>query len=316
MLSAYTVEGQKLVGLGSVTAAVWIDLFQPSPEDIAAVAAFGVDVPSLNEMEEIEISNRLYREGGTEYLTVFLPGQDEVGEQVMGPVCFVLTDSVLLTIRHHHPRPFETFPERAGKSVAGTGSSARVFLGLVEEVIGRLADHLETAGRGLDEVARQIYQPKEKAVPASYFKALVKLGSEGERISRVRLALLTLGRALTYVEGSLAQRVGSEGLQPIIKGQSHDVAAMEVHADFLSSRLGLASDATLGMINLEQNITVRIVSVVAALFLPPTLIASIYGMNFQAMPELTQAYGYPLALVAMLGSAVLTWAYFKWRGWL
>jgi magnesium transporter len=89
-----------------------------------------------------------------------------------------------------------------------------------------------------------------------------------------------------------------------------------VHADFLSGRVGLATDTTLGMVNLSQNQTVRIVSVVAVLFLPPTLIGTIYGMNFDHMPELGWVFGYPAAVVAMVASAVLSWAYFKWRGWL
>ena len=95
-----------------------------------------------------------------------------------------------------------------------------------------------------------------------------------------------------------------------------DLQALEVHADFLGQRVALATDATLGMINLAQNVTVRIVSVVAALFLPPTLIASVYGMNFAYMPELAQPWGYPAALALMLASAVGTWAFFKWKRWL
>jgi magnesium transporter len=130
------------------------------------------------------------------------------------------------------------------------------------------------------------------------------------------LALLTLGRALNYVDQLLGHRLNSEGLGLVLKGQLRDIEALEVHADFLSSRLGLMSDATMGTINLAQNTTVRIVSVVAVLFSPPTLIASIYGMNFVHMPELPQVWGYPMALGVMVASALITWAFFRWRGWL
>lgn len=320
MLMAYSYANGRLQVVPSgdeLANASWIDLFQPMPEEVALVRKLGVDVPSLAEMEEIEISNRLYHEGDIDYLTVVLPGQDANREQVMNPVCFAVRQAQLVTIRHHTPRPFETYPARADKSSLGCATPDRIFLGLMEEVVGRLADLLETAGRGLDDVARSIYQPGPRGHrPDALQSALSMLGSEGERLSRVRLALLTLGRALNYVDQLLGHRLTAEGLGLVLKGQVRDIEALEVHVDFLSSRLALTSDATLGTINLSQNATVRIVSVVAVLFLPPTLIASIYGMNFVHMPELAQGWGYPMALGMMLGSTVVTYAFFRWRGWL
>jgi len=320
MLTAYHYADKRLEVLpdaAPLTDAEWIDLHDGTEDEVARVRALGVDVPTLAEMEEIEISNRLYHEDDTDYLTVVLPGVDATGLQVMSPVCFALTQDRLVTIRHHTPRPFETYPPRAGKSSLGCSTPDRVFLGLIEEVIGRLADHLETGGRGLDAVSRAIYQPGPKGHrPEDLQLALSSLGAEGERLGRVRLALLTLGRALNYVDQLLGHRLSSEGLGLVLKGQLRDIEALEVHADFLSSRLGLMSDATMGTINLAQNSTVRIVSVVAVLFSPPTLIASVYGMNFVHMPELPLTLGYPLALGMMVGSAVLTWAVFRWKGWL
>jgi magnesium transporter len=146
--------------------------------------------------------------------------------------------------------------------------------------------------------------------------ALEEIGRQGELLGRVRLSLLTLERALSFFGQTLAGRPESEELKELLKGEMRDIQALSVHGDFLSSRVSLAVDATMGMINLAQNATVRILSVVAALFLPPTLIASIYGMNFRVMPELDWSWGYPGALVLMVASAVATWAFFKWRGWL
>ncbi len=320
MLTAYHYSGKGLQVLpreASLRDAEWIDLFAATPAEEAAVRALGIDVPTLADMEEIEISNRLYREEDIDYLTVVLPGTDAQGEQVMGPVCFVVALGLLVTVRHHAPRPFETYPPRAGKSSLGCATPDRVFLGLIEEVIGRVADHLEGAGLGLDEVARKIYRPGPKGHQQKDLEdALANLGSQGERVSRARLALLTLGRALNYVDQMLGHRLNSEGLGLVLKGQLRDIDALEVHSDFLSSRLGLISDATMGTINLAQNTTVRIVSVVAVLFSPPTLIASIYGMNFVHMPELPLVIGYPLALMMMVGSALATYAFFRWKGWL
>ncbi|OYU38799.1 MAG: magnesium transporter [Pseudorhodobacter sp. PARRP1] len=320
MLTAYHFANKRLEILpegAPLDHAEWIDLLRATPEEEAAVRALGVDVPTLADMEEIEISNRLYHEEDMDYLTVVLPGQDAAGEQVMSPVCFAVAQARLVTVRHHSPRPFETYPSRAGKSSLGCSTPDRIFLGLIEEVIGRLADHLEIAGVGLDKVSRQTYHPGPKGYKQGDLEnALSNLGAEGERLGRVRLSLLTLGRALNYVDQLLGHRLSSEGLGLVLKGELRDIEALEVHADFLSSRLGLMSDATMGRINLAQNTTVRIVSVVAVLFSPPTLIASIYGMNFVHMPELPLVLGYPLALLGMVGSAVLTYAVFRWKGWL
>lgn len=319
MLFAYRLENgglRRLPADTDLTEAGWIDLYRPQPEQIEMVRAMGVDVPTLAEMEEIEISNRLYREGPVDYMTVVLPGQTPEAGQMSGPVTFILSPRRLITVRHHDPRPFRTFPERAERSSAGCGSEVRVFLGLVEEIIARLADLLESSGKMLDATAKRVYDKEGAGDPDMLQEALEALGTEGEAQARVRLGLLTIERMLSMFGVWSDKSKDSNALKPLIKGMMRDIQSLEVHADFLSNRVSLISDTTLGMINLAQNDTVRIVSVVAALFLPPTLIASVYGMNFDAMPELHTRFGYPLALGAMVGSALFTYLYFKWKHWL
>ncbi len=319
MLYAYRVAGQRLEPLPEgvpLAEAGWIDLLRPDPNEEAAVRALGVDVPTLEDMEEIEISNRLYREDRTDYITVVIPGHSPAGEQITSPVVFVLTPTQLVTVRHHAPRPFETYPARADKVGPGCGDPDRLFLSLIEEIIGRLADHLEGCGRMLDGVAHEVYTETEAMPPEALRDALQKVGREGEQISRVRLGLLTLERALSYFNQTLHEAHRGALLAPLVKGLTRDIQALEVHADFLSNRVALATDATLGMINLSQNQTIRIVSVVAALFLPPTLIASIYGMNFKHMPELEFVAGYPVSLGLMLAAALGTYVFFRWKKWL
>ena len=319
MMFAYRPRAGRLFPLDSgqpLAEAIWIDLYRPMPTQATAVADLGVQVPTLADMEEIEISNRLYRENGLEVMTVVLPGLSESRSPTSGPVTFILAPERLVTVRHHAPRPFETYPERADKSGPGCDRPERVFLGLIEDIIGRLADLLEGVGRSLDGVAGSVYRPVPGKDRAQVLQAaLEQAGQEGELLSRLRLALLTLERAVSFFGQGLAER-GDAALRPLVKGLMRDLQALEVHADFLGQRVALATDATLGMINLAQNVTVRIVSVVAALFLPPTLIASVYGMNFAHMPELAQPWGYPAALMLMLASAVGTWAFFKWKRWL
>jgi magnesium transporter len=318
MLFAYVPgpRGLKLLPPGAdISTARWVDLYRPLDAQVAAVTELGIEVPSLADMEEIEISNRLYREEKADYMTVVLPGLSMTKTAMSGPVTFILTPERLVTVRHHAPRPFETFPERCERSAAGVASAERLFLGLIEEIVSRMADLLEGAGRALDGVSGAVLSgagQKSEQLQA----ALEEIGRQGELLGRVRLSLLTLERALSFFGQTLAGRPESEELKELLKGEMRDIQALSVHGDFLSSRVGLAVDATMGMINLAQNATVRILSVVAALFLPPTLIASIYGMNFRVMPELDWSWGYPGALVLMVASAVATWAFFKWRGWL
>jgi magnesium transporter len=320
MMFSYRSEAGHLTRLGNspdeLSQAIWIDLYRPLPGQMDTVAALGLPLPTLADMEEIEISNRLYREGGADYMTVVLPGLSETKAPTSGPVCFVLSADRLVTVRHHAPRPFETYPERADKVGPGCDTPEKLFLGLIEEIIGRMADILENVGRGLDEVTTGIYSGGTNGIRATALQsALEKVGREGDLLGRVRLGLLTVERAVSFFGQTLADRADAN-LRPLVKGLMRDLQALEVHADFLGSRLALTSDATLGMINLSQNATVRILSVVAALFLPPTLIASVYGMNFVQMPELAQPWGYPLSLVLMLASALGTYLFFKWKRWL
>ena len=316
MLNAYIHTGNRLAPLPAGTPldrAVWIDLYQPAPDESAAVAALGLDVPTLADMEEIEISNRLYREGALDYITVVLTGHSQTNTPVSGPVSFILGPDRLVTVRHHASRPFETYPTRADKFALGCTRSHAVFLSLIEEITGRIADLLESAGRSLDSLGLAIHEsPRRRSAQDRLEVALRHLGREGHLIGILRLSLLTLDRAL----GFYAQTDRDPAFDSAVKALRRDVNALEVHTDFLSSRVAQATDLTLGMINLAQNSTVRILSVVAVLFSPPMLIASIYGMNFAHMPELGHPWAYPAALGAMVASSILAWVVFRWKNWL
>ncbi len=315
MLFAHAPLGAALTRLphtDPLERALWVDLYKPMPEQLARANALGVEVPTLADMEEIELSNRLYRENGVDYLTVVLPGQTETEERVSAPVCFILTPSHLITVRHHRPRPFETYPTRADKVGPGCGDPKRLFLSLVEEIIGRLADLLEASGRQLDRIGARVFDLA--GADRDLAQALRDVSHEADQVAKVRLSLLTLERAVSYFAQALPD--GSEALRGMVKGLMRDIQALEVHGDFLTNRIAMTSDLALGMISVEQNTATKILSVVAVIFLPPTLIASIYGMNFAMMPELALSWGYPLALGLMLASAIGTIVFFRWRRWL
>jgi magnesium transporter len=320
MLFVYRSELGKLVPAPAdmpLDQGLWLDLCKADATEDARVAPLVPEIPSLADMEEIEISARLYHEGEFDYLTVMVPGLGDSNTPFSGPVTFILGKTRLVTVRHHTPRPFETYAPRADKVGLGCDRPERVFLGLAEEIIGRLADLMEGAGRELDGVTKSVFKPAPMGHAAAFLQAsLETAGRQGDLVSHCRVSLLTLERALGFFLLTMEERGLADPVRASVRGLLRDIQALEVHGDYLSNRVAQATDATLGMINLAQNTTVRIVSVVAVLFLPPTLIASIYGMNFHVMPELAWVAGYPMALGLMVASAFVTFAFFKWKNWL
>lgn len=301
---------------GDLAQAVWIDLLQPSQAEIDAVGKLGVDVPSLEDMEEIEISNRLYVQGDVAYMTGVFPGGNAEGNPVVMPVSFILTQQHLVTVRHHSPRPFDTYPARADKGNAGCSASENIFLGLAEEMVARLADLSEGVGHVIDQTTLNIFADSADSRGAFFQTTLRTIGRQSESMSRVRLGLLSMDRILSFHASLIDARPNSKKLQVVTRSIQRDVQALEVNVDFLSARINMALDATLGMVSMQQNNTVRILSVVAALFLPPMLIASIYGMNFEGMPELKWRYGYAYGLGMMVLSVVAAWLFLRWKKWL
>jgi magnesium transporter len=316
MLTAYKSEAGKITANAELSSALWIDMIAPDAEESAMVRAFGVDVPSLDDMEEIEVSSRLYREAGLDYMTVVVPSLGE-GTPTTGPVSFILGPQRLVTVRYHRPKPFTTYPHRADKTGPGCTAPDLIFLGLIEEITGRIADILEGVGKALDTLIQGVFSPGTGVdAPKVLAANLGKTGLQSEIVAKVQLSLLTLERALAFFQITVADRPASDLQHASMAGLLNDMRALSVHGEYLSNRVSQVTDTTLGMINLAQNAAVRSLSVVAVLFLPPTLIASIYGMNFAEMPELSQTWGYPMAIGLMIGSAALAWAVSKWKGWL
>ncbi len=319
MLTAYHAVEDRLVPLPAgapLAEAVWIDLETPSPAEIDAVAALGLRVPTLEEMEEIEISNRLHHDGALASMTAVLPGPAPAHRMAVMPVTFLLGPERLVTVRHHAPRPFETYPRRAGSGTSGLASPDQVFLGLIEEIIARLADLLEEVGRRLDAIIVPVLETGRHRDGAFLREALRRTAIQSEIMASIRLGLLGVGRILTFYSTTPDGQQRPRALRMIVDVLERDVQALEVHADFLGNRANLTLDATMGMINVRQNDTVRMLSVVAAMFVPPTLIASIYGMNFTAMPGLQAPWAWVLAMLAMAGSSLGTYLLLRWKGWM
>lgn len=326
MLTTYTVENGHLVLRDNVRApeamrrAGWIDLLQPTREEEHAVQdALGIEIPTREEMQEIESSSRLYREDDTLFLTAnFLYGADS-GEFSSTPISFVLTGTSLITVRYATPKAFPVFAARCQKSPALLNSPDAVMLHLFEQIVDRLADILERIGADMDRASHGAFRrnkPGAVTIRESDLKeALLTLGQVGEVTTRASETLLGLNRILTFVGAEKATAVRKEN-QGTIKTLVRDVRSLVEHANFLNNKATFLLDAVLGIINVEQTNIIKTFTVVSVALMPPTLIASIYGMNFQHMPELEWSVGYPLALLLMVATAVLPIWYFKRKGWL
>ncbi|WP_199257921.1 magnesium/cobalt transporter CorA [Paracoccus binzhouensis] len=323
MIRGFLNEGGRLRAVEGTSelpeSMVWIDLVNPSDaEEDDLEKRLGIDIPTREEMEEIEISSRLYNEDGASFMTATLPAQADGDDPQMQAVTFVLTGNRLVTIRYHEPRAFKTFPMRAEKVPMGCETGEGVLIALLEAIVDRLADILERAGRDIDGISRDVFQHKGAKPTKSqdFQKVLETIGRKGDLTSNIRDSLVTLERLVGFLGQGAMQRKSGKDVRERIKTLARDVRSLADHASFLSQKITFLLDATLGMINIEQNAIIKIFSVAAVVFLPPTLIASIYGMNFQFMPELDEVYGYPMALGLMVLSAILPYVYFKRRGWL
>jgi magnesium transporter len=295
---------------------IWADLVRPTPEDLDRMSALlGVPLPTREDQEEIEQSSRLYFEGGVPVMTVLLPAQADAGNMTVGPVSFLLLEDRLVTVRHHDPRPFSTFPGKAGQAPQGCGSAGAVLFGLLEEIIDRLADITEQTGRDIDAVSGRIFST-EPLQTEDYRAALRDIGKGERKIMHLRESLTTMERMLGFLVPVIDTRKNDKGLKPQLKTQSRDIRTIAEQAGYLQQKTAFLLDAALGLISIEQNAIIKIFSVAAVAFLPPTLVASIYGMNFAHMPELAWPFGYPVALGLMLASAGLPLLYFRRRGWL
>ena len=289
----------------------------PTPEEEAKVErVLGIDVPTREEMAEIEISSRLYKEGDGLYMTASLIVGGDTPDPQTCPVTFIIAAGRLVTVRYADPGVFRQVTRQAEKSDFNLKDADGVFIMLLEAIVDRTADVLEKVGAETDAISRIVFKPgTSKDSAARNYKAdLHRLGRNGDLNSKVRESLVSLGRLVNFLSAECGEL--HPGLRERTDTIAADIRSLSDHVSYIAGTTTFLLDAMLGLINIEQNAIIKIVSVVAVLIMPPTLVASIYGMNFTFMPELDWRFGYPLALAAMIAAATLPYLYFKRRGWL
>ena len=285
----------------------------------AASQLIGVNVPTRDDMQEIEMSSRTYDEAGVLFLTAPVLATSRSEKTVSGPISFVLAGNRLVTVRYHEPHSFVRFAETAARQVPGCSTGQAVLIGLLETIVDRLADILEGQGRVQADISKEIFVRNRSSKGGSKLSnVLLKIGAAEDLNGIAGESLVAIQRLSGFLSARTASKT-TKGLaqdRARLKTLLRDTASLQDYAGTQKQKVVFLLDATLGMINIQQSDIIKVFSVVAFVFLPPTLIASIYGMNFKFMPELDWHWGYPAALGAMVLSAILPYLYFKSKGWM
>jgi magnesium transporter len=234
-------------------------------------------------------------------------------------VTFILSGHRLVTVRYDMPKPFTLVENKLARSATPGINGEIVLMELLDAVIDRCADILERAGADVDSVSHAIFEPEGAARTGHakrYSDILIAIGRKGDLTSKVRESLVSIGRLVTFITAEADNVKWSKEMRAQLKTMQRDVASLTDHASYLSNKITFVLDAMLGVVNLEQNNIIKLFSVMAVVLMPPTLIASIYGMNFKVMPELEWVHGYPMALIMMVLAGVGPYLFFVWKKWL
>jgi len=309
MLTAHAANGK----------AFWVDLLNPTSDEIARVAAeHGIEVPSRGSLEEIEASSRLRSDGPVLYASMPLAIQDQTVGFAPVPLGFVLSPQLLVTIRFSEVHAFALAEERIKKDPHG--GSAAAFCALIEGMVDAAADRLEQLSGGLAAISARAFgqgvpsQQGDKRISRGLGECLSQIGVAGDHLSRIRESLLGLQRIIGFTLKMTADWLLPDEKTRLNTAQQDIVSLVDFEAH-LSAKTQFLFDAILGFINTEQNEIFRVLTIVSVVGIPPTLIASMYGMNFHDMPELGWRWGYPYGLALIALSTLVPILWFKRRGW-
>ncbi|ODC04010.1 magnesium and cobalt transport protein CorA [Terasakiispira papahanaumokuakeensis] len=287
----------------------WIDATEPDDDErLQLQAILSTDLPESDDVEEIEASARCFvDQAGIHVHSLFL-NQTE-GRHKTSTVACILQQDRLITIRESELADFRLLRMRARRGQIAVDSPAQLLVTLFENKVENHADTLEDLHRQLEDVSHLVLEENESELD-SIIEKLAKLEDSN---GKIRLCLMDTQRDISFLLRHMRNHHEySETLREIMR----DVETLMSHSTFLFDKINFLMNSTQGFINIEQNKIIKIFSIASVVFLPPTLIASIYGMNFHMMPELNLTYGYPIALGLMVCSGFAPYWYFKHRGWL
>lgn len=292
--------------------AVWVDLLSPTrDEELAIERAIGLEIPTREEMAEIEPSSRLYQEGGATFMTAAILTGAASEFPLLAPVTFLLVGDRLVTVRYVEPGAFNAFAAQFGRQPCGM-VGGELFLELLDAIVDRVADIVEAVAAEVEEASQDVFRRPRRG---GFGPVIAQLGHAQMVSAKARASLASLARLISFA-GLADQLEKVRDLREHLRSLQRDVQSLIDHSAYMSANITFLLDAALGLINIEQNSIIKIFSVAAVAFLPPTLVASVYGMNFHHMPELDWRLGYPLAILLMIASAAVPLWWFRRKGWL
>ncbi len=296
----------------------WIDLLNPTAEEIARMAGeFSVQVPTRDALQEIESSSRLRSAGQVLYVSMPLTVQDSAGLAPV-PLGFILSPQLLVTVRYSDIPAFDQVRSRLETGEQMSGAAA--FACLIDAIVDNSADMLEKLSRDLATVSERVFRRSaassvsDRRLARSLRASLNAVGAAGEDESRIRESLHGLQRIIGFVSEMTVNWMPPD-LVTRLKTARQDLMSLIDFEGHLVDKTQFLLDAILGYISTEQNDIFKVLTIVSVVGIPPTLIASIYGMNFHNMPELGWRWGYPYALVLIALSTIIPIVWFKRRGW-
>lgn len=303
---------------------VWVDIQSESVLDSGQddkkeiEQQLKIEIPSSSEVWKNHVLNRLYMEDGVAYMTAALITKIESPYPETSAVTFILTNDCLVTIRNIAPTSFNNFANRLLRPTEKFKNAGYVLEGLMEEIITRVAHNSEVVVDSLDKLSHSIFGAGEEVGKGQNISQMMKdvlksLGACADLNSKINESLHSISRMLNFFKQGVSQDAELDNNIAILM---NDAQFLSQQTSFLSDKITFQLDATLGMINVEQNLIIKIFSVVAVFFMPPTLVSSLYGMNFEYMPELKWMYGYPAAIFLMVLCALTPYLYFRKKGWL
>jgi magnesium transporter len=265
-------------------------------------------------MQEIEESSRLYTEKGALYMTAWVPVGLDTPDPDTTPISFVIAPDCLTTVRYADPLAFRTLVDQVRRQCKPPLSSDAVFLLLCELIIARIADALQTVEADMKRMSREIFavNPNQasKTVERDLAEVVKLLGRRSVLVANLRESLVSMSRILQFFLNNAATWMKGEHAAQF-RSVMRDVKSLDDYTSQQTQEMTFLLESTLGLINIQQNQIIKIFTIASVLFMPPTLIASIYGMNFEHMPELKWLLGYPLALLLLVVSAVIPIWFFK-----
>jgi magnesium transporter len=304
------LQPQRVTAAGHlVSNAVWLDLDKPGPVELRWIEeAYQQRLPDIHELTEIEASSRFFQDNAGLHVRAFF--LHEIPDQPSNvTVGFVLNQGRLFTLRDEALITFQQYGQRLETQRESAIDAFGIMLGLFEFKVDQLADLLEQLHIELENLNTRVFHAGER----DFDEVLTLLAAIQDRNDKARLSLMDKLRGLSFL---LRSRSCPKNNLPLLREILRDISSLNEHSTFLFDKVQFLMNATTGRINTEQNKTIKIFSIAAVVFLPPTLIASIYGMNFQFMPEMSWRFGYPLAIILMIAAGIAPYWYFKHKGWL